>query len=194
MLASNSHPPWALLRSWISAEESSVLRSEISKSIFWSQPSINLFGKNFLVPRRTAFIGKRGLLYSYSGVTHEAKGWSDWIVPLLVKLNELCFCEFNACLLNLYKDGNDSMGWHSDDESELNHAQPIASLSLGSTRDFALKHRFEHKKTLLELNDGDLLIMYPPCQSEWLHSLPKRRNVNQSRINLTFRCLLTNHQ
>ncbi|WP_414153599.1 alpha-ketoglutarate-dependent dioxygenase AlkB family protein [Prochlorococcus sp. MIT 1341] len=183
--------PFELRRSWFSADESIYMRSAILKGIQWTQPTIRLFGKKHLVPRMTCFMGHPGISYSYSGVTHNSSGWQDWMIPLLERLNETCNVKFNGCLFNLYRNGNDSMGWHSDNESELDPNVPIASLSLGGSRDFSVKHRYKDVKSTFLLTDGDLLIMQPSFQVHWLHSLPKRRNLNDLRINITFRCFLT---
>ena len=82
------------------------------------------------------------------------------------------------------------MGWHADDEKELNPNQPISSLSFGSKRDFVIKHRNKLEKKIIPLDNGDLFIMYPPCQKEWNHSIPIRKKIKEPRINLTFRCYL----
>ncbi len=194
MIRKNQNYPWSVIPSWIPLDECAYWKSIVFNSLIWEQPVIKLFGKKYSVPRKTSFMGKNGTLYSYSGINQKASGWTEWMLPLLARVNQTCFCEFNGCLFNLYRDGNDSMGWHSDNETELDNQKPIASLSFGATRDFVLKHRYLKYSISIKLGDGDLLIMYPPCQKEWIHSLPKRRKINQSRINLTFRCFLSRNE
>jgi alkylated DNA repair dioxygenase AlkB len=133
-------------------------------------------------------LAEQGLQYRYSGAIHVGEGWPDWFHPLLEQVNHIAQAQFNGCLLNLYRDGDDRMGWHADDETEIDQSQPIASLSLGSTRDFLFRHRGDQtKRAAIPLADGDLLIMHPGCQERWMHSVPQRRKVKTVRINLTFR-------
>ena len=139
----------------------------------------------------TEFLGADGLSYRYSGAMHHGHGWPDWFQPLARRVIDACRADFNGCLLNFYRHGDDRMGWHADDEPEIDNSQPIASLSLGATRDFCLRHRQNtaHRETLT-LSDGDLLIMHPGCQKDWMHAVPTRRRIKTPRINLTFRCFL----
>ena len=139
----------------------------------------------------TAFLAAEGLHYRYSGTRHRGEGWPPWFLPLLKSVNEASGTSFNGCLLNLYRHGEDRMGWHADDEPEIDQLQPIASLSLGATRDFCLRHRQDqHRRASLPLADGDLLIMHPGCQQTWMHGVPIRKRIKTLRINLTFRCFL----
>jgi alkylated DNA repair dioxygenase AlkB len=138
-----------------------------------------------------AFLAEPSVAYRYSGVVHRGQGWPDWFVPLLQQMNERCGVAFNGCLFNHYRDGHDRMGWHADDEPEIDAGQPIASLSLGATRSFQLRRRDGAERHSLELSDGDLLVMTPPCQQQWVHGLPVRKRVTTPRINLTFRVFKT---
>ena len=159
----------------------------LMENIKWEQPIVNIYGRKYLVPRKTIFLGEKNIKYRYSGVFHKAIGWPSWFYPLL---NMVCLAsesQFNGCLINLYRNGSDRMGWHSDNEKELDHTKSIASLSLGSSRDFYFKHRKFSHKHLITLNNGDLLLMHPPCQNEWMHSVPARKKNHYERINLTFR-------
>ncbi|WP_320664267.1 alpha-ketoglutarate-dependent dioxygenase AlkB [Prochlorococcus sp. MIT 1223] len=180
--------PWNLIKGWMNFEESKKWEKEIFSKLDWSQPKIKVYGKEYLVPRKTAFIGQENIKYRYSGLLHISDGWPKWFLPLLKNVCLASKSDFNGCLVNLYRNGNDKMGWHSDDEKELNPTMPISSLSLGTSRDFFLKHRYIKEKHQIKLEGGDLFIMYPDCQKEWLHSIPLRRKVISSRINLTFRC------
>ena len=155
----------------------------------WQQPIVQVYGRHHPVPRLTMFLAEQDVSYRYSGTRHYGEGWPTWFLPLLDQVNTACGCRFNGCLLNLYRHGEDRMGWHADDEAEIDQSQPIASLSLGSNRDFQLRHRHQrqHRHTL-ELTSGDLLMMHPGCQRDWLHAVPQRKRIKTPRINLTFRC------
>ena len=183
---------WTLHRSWMPPEQSNVWQRTITQEIAWQQPVIQVYGRRHSVPRLTVFLATEGLRYRYSGTTHHGQGWPSWFKPLQQQVSEACGTSFNGCLLNLYRNGEDRMGWHADDEREIDQTQPIASLSLGATRDFCLRHRQDpiHRETLA-LTDGDLLVMHAGCQQQWMHGVPSRRRIRTSRVNLTFRCFLS---
>ena len=183
--------PWQLIPDWLNKNEALFWKEKLYENLSWEQPKVKLYGKYYLVPRKTIFLGGENVSYSYSGVTHRANGWPDWFKPLLNKVCEVSQNNYNGCLLNLYRDGKDRMGWHSDNEKELNPNNPISSLSLGSSRDFFLKHRHLNIKEVLCLSNGDLLVMKPACQKYWIHSVPIRKKINSYRINLTFRSYIT---
>ncbi len=182
-----SQLPFTYIAAWIDKSSALTWKDQINNSVFWQQPTINLFGKTHNIPRMTSFLADIDITYTYSGVSHHSEGWPSWFLPLLEQINTSCNQNFNGCLLNLYRSGLDRMGWHSDNEPEIDQTMPIASLSLGASRDLCFKHRFEPCRYNLRLNAGDLLIMHPGCQEKWLHCLPIRKNVSESRINLTFR-------
>ena len=176
---------------WIEPQASAYWFDRCQEQIVWEQPQVRVYGKLHRVPRMTAFLADASVSYRYSGVIHRGQGWPDWFTPLLEQVNESCSAQFNGCLFNLYRDGDDRMGWHADDETEIDQTKPIASLSLGSTRDFLFRHRSDPtKRAAIPLTDGDLLIMHPGCQELWMHSVPQRRKVKTMRINLTFRHFL----
>ena len=184
---SSSSIPWILKSCWLKKIDSEFWFNILHRNISWEKPIVRVYGKNHLTPRETAFIASKGITYKYSGLQHVATGIPSWFKPLLERVNKFINTDFNGCLLNYYRDGNDRMGWHSDDEPELDSNSPIASLSLGSTRDFILKNISNNLKFKIALSDGDLLIMYPPCQTHWLHCLPVRKVISDPRINITFR-------
>ena len=179
--------PWKLIPAWMNNAETDKWMNYFQTKILWERPLVRVFGKKYLVPRLTAFISNNGINYNYSGINHVGNGFPSWFLPLLFKVNDFTGANFNGCLLNFYRDGQDRMGWHSDNERVLDQVSPIASLSLGISRDFAFKNNQSGYKVNLKLNDGDLLVMYPPCQHEWKHSLPSRKGITSPRINLTFR-------
>ena len=181
-------PPWTLHRGWLAAEDAKRWTRLMAEKIAWEQPVVKVYGRLHPVPRMTAFLADKGVQYRYSGTTHSGEGWPDWFTPLLTSINDACRTRFNGCLLNLYRHGDDRMGWHADDEPEIDQTQPIGSLSLGASRDFHLRHRVKRDRRIaLPLSDGDLLIMHPGCQQNWMHSVPQRRRISTPRINLTFR-------
>lgn len=156
-----------------------------------------------------AWYGDPGAVYTYSGVVNAPNPWHPLLLEIKEKVTDTVRehipkqPDFNSVLCNLYRDGRDSMGWHSDDEKELGENPIIASLSLGTARDFLLRQRdnqgarsyqdakSDHRVNLkLPLTHGSLLIMLVGCQSEWQHSLPKRLRVSSPRINLTFRRII----
>ena len=182
-----SNTSWELISSWMKPLEAEIWKLKLYKFLDWGQPKVNVYGKTYLVPRKTIFIADKGIQYRYSGFSHKSNGWPDWFIPLLHKVSAASRCNFNGCLINLYRDGNDRMGWHSDNEKELNPSKPITSLSLGTSRDFLLKNKFSSKKDKILLKDGDLLIMSPFFQDDWVHCIPVRKKIIDYRINLTFR-------
>ncbi|MEH6576622.1 MAG: alpha-ketoglutarate-dependent dioxygenase AlkB [Amphritea sp.] len=179
----------SLVPDFLSETQSQALFSLLRQEINWQQDDIFLFGRQVAIPRLQAFQGEAGIRYKYSGLTLSAEPWHPAILEIKQQLESTCNSRFNSVLLNYYRDGKDSMGWHSDDEPELGRNPTIASLSLGDCRRFRLRHRFEkpiQQQTLL-LNSGSVLIMSGQLQHFWQHSLPKTAKVMQGRINLTFR-------
>lgn len=152
----------------------------------WRQDTLNFGGKQVAVPRLQAWYGDRG--YGYSGLKLSPLPWTPTLIAIRRKISESCGVVFNSVLVNYYRDGQDSVAWHSDDEGELGPDPRIASLSLGTARRFELKHR-THKqaKAHLMLEDGSLLLMGSGLQRHWLHQLPKDPSVTTPRLNLTFR-------
>lgn len=149
---------------------------------------VRIFGKWIMQPRLVAWYGKPGAAYQYSGVKLEPLALTPLLLELLKQVNAAAGMEFNGVLVNYYRHGNDSMGWHSDDETELGPNPVIASLSLGAARKFSLQHKSEpHQKLHMELSHGSLLLMAGATQHHWKHALPKTQKPVSGRINLTFR-------
>jgi alkylated DNA repair dioxygenase AlkB len=166
------------------------LFTELTQTIQWRQDWITIYGRSRPQPRLTAWYGDPGKSYSYSGITMHPMPWISTLLSLKANLEGLSGVVFNSVLLNLYRDGNDSMGWHSDDEPELGLNPVIGSLSLGGTRRFMLRHRFEKGlKHQLELTSGSLLLMQGTTQQYWQHQVPKTKRPVLPRINLTFRVI-----
>jgi len=146
-----------------------------------------MFGKLVTMRRKVAWVGDPNCSYTYSGVKKAPQNWTPELLSIKSQLEEIAKAEFNSCLLNLYHDGDDGMGWHSDNERELDPKAPIASLSLGAQRKFALRHKKDKETISLFLENGSALIMYPPTQEYWQHALLKTKTASEVRINLTFR-------
>lgn len=172
------------------ADEAPQLLAQLRHGIDWRQHEVRLFGRRLPAPRLSAWYGEPGCAYRYSGTCHEPLPFTPVLQQIRARLAALTGHDFDGVLLNLYRDGNDAMGWHSDDERELGPAPLIASVSLGATRRFLLRRRDDHaRRQALELADGSLLLMEPPLQAFWQHALPRTRRPCGERINLTWRRL-----
>ncbi len=156
----------------------------------WRQEEITVYGKPYLQPRLSAWHGD--LSYRYSGIRLEPLAWTPILRQIKSRVETLTGLEFNSVLLNYYRDENDSMGMHSDDERELGQRPAIASLSLGEARDFVLRHRFRKdlKTVKLPLAAGSLLLMQGDTQQFWRHGINKMRRPCGPRMNLTFRKII----
>lgn len=172
------------------ADGSAALMQALCEEAVFSQHRVRLFGRELPAPRLSAWHGEPGCSYRYSGVRHEPQPFGSVMQHLRERVESLCGQRFNSVLLNLYRNGEDSMGWHSDDEPELGRAPFIASVSLGEPRRFVLRSRTESgRRHECLLGDGSLLLMEPPLQSGWQHALPKARRVTGPRLNLTWRLI-----
>jgi alkylated DNA repair dioxygenase AlkB len=167
------------------------LLKELIDTTDWRQEEITVYGKSYLQPRLSAWHGD--LSYSYSGIRLEPLPWTPTLLDLKARVEALTEHEFNSVLLNYYRDQNDSMGMHCDDERELGPQPAIASLSLGDERTFLLKHktRKDLKTVKLALPAGSLLLMRGDTQQYWRHGINKERHPCGPRINLTFRAIRT---
>ncbi len=164
---------------------------QLMETINWQEEEIQLFGKVHRVPRLVAWYGDEGASYRYAGVQHEPQKWTNTLLELKQVVREKAGVDFNSVLLNLYRNGHDKMGWHSDDEKELGKNPTIASLSFGATRRFDLRYKKDKtQKVQLPLTDGSLLIMRGATQHFWQHQIPAQKRVVAPRINLTFRQIL----
>jgi len=169
----------------ISADQLAQIRFS---HINWRQESIRLYGKSIPLPRLTAWYGDRGRSYTYSGIECHPDEWNRGLLYLKRKIEESAGIAFNSVLLNWYRNGDDHLHWHADDEAELGPNPVIASANFGETRDFLIRRHDDHSMRLkLPLRHGTLLIMRGEMQHHWQHSVPKRKKVTGSRFNLTFR-------
>jgi len=158
------------------------------EEVRWEQHWLTLFGRRIAAPRLSAWYAEPGCSYRYSGLSLAAQPFTPVLAQIRARTEALAGHGFNSVLLNLYRDGADGMSWHSDDEPELGPEPLIASLSLGATRRFLLRRRDAPRTRLgIDLADGSLLLMAPPLQRHWQHSVPKTRRATGPRINLTWR-------
>lgn len=171
----------------LSSGEANQYFDLLMQSVLWKNDEVVIFGKHIVTRRKAAWYGDSDYLYTYSNTTKQALAWTKELSDLKQIVEEYVETKFNSCLLNLYHNGNEAMGWHSDDEKSLGKNNTIASLSLGAEREFLLKHKQTKRIASVVLEHGSLLIMKDATQANWLHSLPKSKNVTQPRINLTFR-------
>jgi alkylated DNA repair dioxygenase AlkB len=172
------------------ASDSAAFFTELYHAIDWRQDSITVYGQRVPLPRLTAWYGDAGTTYSYSGITMQPQPWTPALWQIKQAIQPLAGVEFNSVLLNLYRDGNDSVGWHSDDEPELGENPVIGSVSFGAERRFQLRHKMNHAwKQEITLNSGSLLLMQGTTQHFWQHQVPKTAKPVSARINLTFRVI-----
>lgn len=169
-------------------KNSSEIYEELQKSIQWRRDEITLYGKKHAIPRYHAWYGDPGAQYSYSGIQLPRHDWTPTLTAIKKQIEEQSGISFNSVLLNFYRDGNDSNGWHADNEKELIRPIHVASISIGAARDMQFR-RVGETKTLekIYLENGSLLVMKSPCQENFQHQIPKRKTLSQGRINLTFR-------
>lgn len=165
------------------------LMATLSREIAWRQETIVLWGKEIRQPRLSAWYGDDGADYAYSGMKLQPQPWTATLLRIKTDVEAATGHCFNSVLLNLYRNERDSVGWHSDDEAELGQQPVIASLSLGETRVFRLRHRRQRGRhsVALPLTDGSLLLMAGHTQRYWRHAIEKERIPRGPRINLTFR-------
>ena len=175
-----------------SQSESLDLYQYLLNHIDWQQETIKVYGKSHLTPRLSCWMGDKSSVYSYSHTVMQPVPWDNKVLRIKQKIEGIASRSFNSVLINYYRDGKDSNGWHSDDEPELGLNPVIASLSLGAPRDFHLRHKANKQLThKMNLTTGSLLIMSGTTQKYWQHHIPKRSKA-EGRINLTFRTII-NH-
>jgi len=159
----------------------------LTQKVDWKNDELLMFGKKIVTSRKVALYADNTTTYTYSKQTKQALAWTTELLQLKQIIEAKTAQTFNMCLLNLYHHGKESMGWHSDNESELQHNGSIASISLGAERKFMFKHKESKKVIALNLEHGSLLLMKGLIQQHWLHQLPAMAKVEAPRINLTFR-------
>jgi len=169
------------------SEESSRILGDLLTDIPWRHDEVVMFGKHITTARKVAWIADEGVAYAYSGKSRQPAAWTETLLELKTICENRTGAVYNSCLLNLYQDGSEGMGWHSDDERSLAPGSSIAALSLGAERKFSFKHRSTKETVSLILENGSLLDMRGTTQKHWLHQIPKSKRVTEPRISLTFR-------
>jgi alkylated DNA repair dioxygenase AlkB len=179
-----------LFKDFFDTNESDAFFQALLTEIRWRQEPIILFGKAILQPRLTAWIGDADKPYRYSGITMVPQPWTDTLLKIKSRAESVADVRFTNALLNYYRDGKDSMGWHRDNEKELGKNPEIGSVSFGQEREFRLRHVDDPKrKVSIALSSGSFLLMRGSTQHYWYHSIPKMSRPAQARINITFRIL-----
>jgi alkylated DNA repair dioxygenase AlkB len=176
---------------WLPVDEADALLRDLLATVPWETHRIRLFGREVDSPRLSCWIGDPDAAYTYSGTRFEPHPWPAALRPVRTRVGAACGADFNSVLANLYRDGRDAMGWHRDDERELGDRPVIASLSLGATRRFVLKHVSDpSRRRAIDLAPGSLLLMRGETQRHYRHALPRTAKAVGPRVNLTFRRIL----
>lgn len=171
-------------------ERADDLFEKLKTEVPWRQDDITVFGKTHPQPRLTSLFGNEGKPYSYSNIVMAPNPWNPLLMFIKEKIEEVCNENFTTVLLNFYRDGRDSNGWHSDNEKELGRNPFIASVSFGAERIFNLQHNtIKEQRLKINLEHGSLLIMKGTTQHFWKHQIPKTAKPIGPRINLTFRII-----
>jgi alkylated DNA repair dioxygenase AlkB len=172
---------------WLSPERAELDLARVIGEVAWKQDTMHTPGGPTLLPRLTAWQGDAGAVYVYSGIRNVPLAWTATVQTLKEAAEAVCGARFNSVLLNRYRSGGDSMGWHADREPELGVEPVIASVSLGAARRFDMRHNKTGVVQSFQLTGGSLLVMRGRTQAEWRHRVPKETNVRGERVNLTFR-------
>jgi alkylated DNA repair dioxygenase AlkB len=174
----------------LTEEQNSYYWEELLHKMEWANEKVVMFGKEITTKRKVAFYADESIEYTYSNKTKKGLPWTPSLLSIRELVSKYTHQSYNACLLNLYHDGEEGMGWHSDDEREIVPNSSIASLSIGAERKFSFKHKATKETQSLLLQNGSLLEMAGSLQQNWWHALPKSKKVNGPRINLTFRQII----
>ena len=167
------------------------LYDALLNNILWENERVIMFGKEIITKRKVALYSDPSISYRYASKTKIGLPWTSTLLTIKNRIESITKESYNACLLNLYHNGEESMGWHSDNEKEIVANSSIASLSLGANRKFSFKHKETKETVSIELANGSLLEMKGGVQAHWWHALPKSKKVTDARINLTFRQMHT---
>jgi len=174
---------------FLSPQNALLLYNKLLEKTPWNQGMITIFGKKVATPRLEAFYAEDGLNYTYSGQQLKVYQFTTELEKLKNQLELLTGQKFNSVLINLYRNGDDSNGWHADNEKELGINPFIASISIGTNRRFDFQHIKSKEKKSIILENGSLLLMGGEIQHYWKHQIAKTKKVHTSRINLTFRLI-----
>lgn len=173
----------------LSAQKSLDLFYYLQQNLCWQQPNVTVYNKTGPIPRLQCFISENNIEYGYSHSKLIVEPWPDFLLAMRKRLERHLNQPLNSLLVNYYRDGNDTMGWHSDDEAELGHQPTIVCISLGAERVLKLKHKASNKVTNLKLHSGSCLIMSGNSQRDYQHAIAKQTTLAHPRISLTFRLI-----
>ncbi|TAH25319.1 MAG: alpha-ketoglutarate-dependent dioxygenase AlkB [Cytophagales bacterium] len=176
-----------LIDNILSATEQKYFFDSFFAAIAWQHEVVKLYGKEITTKRKVAWYGEKAFEYKYSNSVKVAKLWTSELLALKMLIEQITDEKYNTCLLNLYHNGTEGMGWHTDAEQSLKKDGAIASLSLGANRQFQFRHQNTNTTISLLLNNGSLLLMKGKTQTYWKHRLPVAKKISEPRINLTFR-------
>jgi len=174
---------------WMAADQADACLASAITSIPWQSDSITIAGKSIPIPRLHRWYSEPAARYEWSGIQMTANPFPHWLDQLRLQVQRQTGYEFNSALANYYRSGMDSVDWHADDEAILGAAPVVASISLGVERQFQLRHRDTRARFDLNLPHGSLLMMGPGIQQYWQHRIPKVKNLEESRVNFTFRLI-----
>ena len=174
---------------FINKSKSDFYLNTLLHEIEWKQEKMNMYGKSIMFPRLTAWYGDSDKPYTFSGITLTPKIWTDELLDIKNAIELQTSVSFNSVLLNLYRNGSDSISWHTDAEKELGKNPIIASVNFGEPRKFQLRHIQTKQKIEIKLEHGSLLIMQGELQHFWQHQIPKTKKQIEKRINLTYRII-----
>jgi alkylated DNA repair dioxygenase AlkB len=183
-------PDVVWLPDWLAPAAAASMLERIIDEVAWRQDTMGTPAGRVPLPRLTAWQGEPDAVYVYSGIRNVPDAWTATVAELKAAAEAVCGARFNSVLLNRYRSGADSMGWHADREPELGDEPVIASLSLGATRTFDMRHNRTGTTQSFSLNSGSLLVMRGSTQAQWRHRVPKELRVQGERINLTFRFVM----
>ena len=170
--------------------DSNELLKKLISDLPWESMAIKMFGKDITIPRLQCWVGDKGCDYKYSGKKLNRQDWTTDLIMIREKIYKELNIDFNSVLVNYYRDGKDSMGWHSDNESELGPNPTIASISLGSERDLVFRNKINKEVLTIPQTHGCLILIDGKTQKNWQHAIKKTRKVIGPRINLTFRNII----
>ena len=180
---------YIFIQQFFELEQSNFFFNVLMKETHWKQEYIKMYGKDIPCPRLMAWYGEQQSDYTFSGISLSAEPWTETLLAIKKKVEDKCETTFNSVLLNLYRNGGDSISWHADDEKELGKNPLIASVSFGGARKFKMRHKYFSDTVSLNLTHGSLLIVKGETQHFWEHEVPKTKKFVEQRINLTFRTI-----
>lgn len=180
-------PELKVIDAFYDAAESERIYQRLLQEQNWPDNRYVVAGRQFVLPRLQTWHADYGISYSYSNNLLETRSWTPLLSEIRANVEMFLNYSFNSVLVNLYRNGEDYVGWHSDNERELGEQPFIASLTFGATRQFAFRHKKTSEHDFVFLHSGTLVIMQPDFQHNWLHSVPADQNMTEGRINLTFR-------